>query len=137
MDTQIFVNLPVKDLERSKTFFGKLGFGFNPQFTDANGACMVIKENHIYAMLLTEAFATQFTRKPIADAHKSTEVLVALSLESKEAVDRMADSAIAAGATEARDPMAIGDFMYGRSINDLDGHIWELFWMNPAHIQKQ
>jgi uncharacterized protein len=126
--TKIFVNLPVKDLDRSKTFFGKLGYTFNPKFTDATAACMVI-DDRIYAMLLTEAKFKQFTPKAVADATKSTEVLIALSMESRARVDSFMDAARAAGA-EAREPEDHG-FMYGRSFNDLDGHIWEIFWMDP------
>lgn len=129
--TKIFVNLPVKDLERSKAFFGKLGYAFNPKFTDSTAACMVIGDS-IYAMLLTEAKFKEFTPKPktVADATKTTEVLIALSMESRSRVDAFMDTAIAAGATEAREPEDHG-FMYGRSFNDPDGHIWEMFWMDP------
>jgi predicted lactoylglutathione lyase len=134
MSTKIFVNLAVKDLDRSMAFFKRLGFAFNAQFTDETAACMVVTDD-IYAMLLTHAKFKEFTRKDIADAHKTTEVLTALSFDSKDKVDEIADKAIAAGATEAREPMDYG-FMYGRSFNDLDGHIWEVIWMDPSHIQK-
>ena len=134
MPTKIFVNLPVKDLERSKAFFAKLGYSFNPQFTDERAACMVISED-IYSMLLSEPFFKTFTRKEIADAAKTTEVLVALSADSKEHVDEMLRKALAAGAKEARDPMEY-EFMYGRSFEDLDGHIWEVIWMNPSAINQ-
>src|SRR5215471_15276811 len=128
MPTKIFVNLPVKDLERSKAFFAKLGYSFNPQFTDERAACMVISED-IYTMLLSEPFFKTFTRKEIADAAKTTEVLVALSAESRGQVDEMLLKALAAGAQEARQPME-HESMYGRSFEDLDGHIWEVFWMD-------
>lgn len=131
--SKIFVNLPVKDLERSKLFFGKLGYSFNPRFTDDTAACMVISDS-IYAMLLTEAKFKQFTPKTIADASTTTEVLVALSMDSKDRVNQMMDAAIAAGATEVRDPEDHG-FMYGRAFNDPDGHIWEIFWMDPRTAQ--
>jgi uncharacterized protein len=134
MTTKIFVNLPVEDLDKSKAFFGKLGYRFNPQFTDETAACMVITDD-IYTMLLTKAKFQEFTRKPIADATQTTEVLTCLSVESKAKVDEILDAALAAGATEARDPMDYG-FMYGRSFNDLDGHIWEIIWMDPQSIQK-
>jgi len=132
MGTKVFVNLPVKDLNKSKEFFSKLGFTFNPQFTDKNAACMVISEDN-YAMLLVESFFKTFTKKEIANAKKSTEVLVALSAESKEKVDEMLNKALAAGAKEPREPQDHG-FMYGRSLEDLDGHIWEIFWMDPKAI---
>ena len=134
MASQIFVNLPVKNLDASKEFFGKLGYCCNAQFTNATAACMVITDD-IYAMLLTEPFFQQFTPKAIADATKTTEVLVALSLDSKDAVNQLVDTALRAGATEARDAMDHG-FMFARSFNDLDGHIWEIFWMDPAHVHQ-
>lgn len=134
MTTKIFVNLPVQNLERSMAFFKKLGFRFNPQFTDETAACMVIADD-IYAMLLTHAKFKQFTKKEIVDATRATEVLTCLSTESKSKVDELVDSALKAGGTEARAPLDYG-FMYGRSFNDLDGHIWEVIWMDPSHIQK-
>jgi uncharacterized protein len=133
MNKNIFVNLPVKDLDLSKAFFAKLGYTFNPQFTDDTAACMVISEN-IYAMLITHARFTDFTPKTIADSNKTTEVLIALSCESKEEVAKIADAAMAAGATEAKPPQDYG-FMTVRSFNDRDGHIWEYMWMDPGHIQ--
>ena len=133
MSTKIFVNLPVTDLDRSKAFFATLGYTFNPQFTDATAACMVISDD-IYAMLLTKAKFKEFTRKAIADANKTTEVLVCLSTDSKDKVNKVVDTAIKAGASEARDPMDYG-FMFGRSFNDLDGHIWEIIWMDPKAVQ--
>ena len=134
MRTKIFVNLPVKDLKKSMSFFKTLGYGFNEQFTDETAACMVITED-IYAMLLTEAKFKDFTGKPIADATKVTEVLTALSVESRARVDAIVDTALKAGATEACEAMDYG-FMYGRSFNDLDGHIWEIIYMDPSHLQK-
>lgn len=135
MATQIFVNLPVKDLKKSIAFFSQIGFTFNQQFTDDTAACMVISD-HIYAMLLTHEKFSQFTPKKIADTSQSTEVLNALSFDSKEKVNEAVDKAIGAGATEAREPIDYG-FMYGRSFNDLDGHIWEFFWMDPATVQQE
>jgi hypothetical protein len=132
MGTKVFVNLPVKDLDKSKEFFAKLGFSFNPQFTNKNAACMVISEDN-YAMLLVDSFFKTFTKKEIVDAKHSTEVLVALSSESKESVDKMMRNALDAGAKEANEPQDHG-FMYGRSFEDLDGHIWEIFWMDPKAI---
>jgi len=134
MARKIFVNLPVKRLDRSIAFFKALGFAFNPQFTDETAACMVVSED-IFAMLLTEEKFAGFTPKPIADATKTTEVLTALSMDSRGEVDRMVDAALAAGATPAGEAMDMG-FMFLRSFNDLDGHIWEIFWMDPAHLQQ-
>ena len=134
MTTKIFVNLPVQNLDKSIEFFKGLGFALNRQFTDETAACMVISDD-IYAMLLTETKFKEFTPKDIADATKTTEVLTCLSVDSKDEVNRVADTALAAGATEAREPMDYG-FMFGRSFNDLDGHIWEIIWMDPSHVQK-
>jgi predicted lactoylglutathione lyase len=134
MTTKIFVNLAVKNLHKSIEFFKALGFAFNPQFTDETAACMVISDNS-YAMLLTEAKFKEFTQKEIADATKTTEVLTCLAVDSKDEVKRIVDTALEAGATEAREPMDYG-FMFGRSFNDLDGHIWEIIWMDPSHVQK-
>ncbi|HSB84426.1 MAG TPA: VOC family protein [Nitrosarchaeum sp.] len=134
MGTKVFINLPVKDLNKSKEFFAKLGFTFNPQFTDKNAACMVISEEN-YAMLLVESFFKTFTKKEIVNAKTGTEVLVALSAESKAKVDEMLTKALAAGAKETREPQDHG-FMYGRSLEDLDGHIWEIFWMDPKAINQ-
>jgi uncharacterized protein len=132
MATQIFVNLAVRDLERCKVYFERLGFTFNPQFTDETAACMVIADD-IYAMLLTHPKFKEFTKRDIADAHKTTEVLTCLSFDSKDKVNECR-RAIAAGGMEAREPMDYG-FMFGRSLNDLDGHIWEIIWMDSSHIQ--
>lgn len=137
MATKIFVNLPVKDLEKSMEFFKKVGYTFNEHFTDATAACMVISED-IYAMLLTEPKFKGFLpkEKQVADATKQTEVLIALSCDTKEKVHELADAAMNAGATEARPPEDLG-FMFTRMFNDLDGHIWEVFWMDPAAIPQQ
>ena len=134
MTRKIFVNLPVKDLERSMSFFKQLGFKFNPQFTDQTAACMVIADD-IYAMLLTHTKFKTFTKKEIADATRVTEVLTALSFESRAQVNDFVDTALKAGAIESAEVQDHG-FMYGRSFDDLDGHIWEIFWMDPNHIQK-
>ncbi|MEU6295446.1 VOC family protein [Streptomyces erythrochromogenes] len=133
--TMIFVNLPVKDLEASKAFWSKLGYSFNAQFTDENCASMVISDT-IVAMLLAEARYKDFTHKEIADATKTSEVLLCLSAESRTAVDELVDGALAAGATEPR-PAQDHGVMYGRAFDDLDGHTWEIMWMDPAVIQKQ
>jgi predicted lactoylglutathione lyase len=132
MSTKVFVNLAVKNLNTSIEFFKGLGFAFNPQFTDESAACMVISDDG-YVMLLTEAKFKEFTQKEIADATKTTEVLTCLAVDSKGEVNRLVDTALAAGATQAREPMDYG-FMFGRSFNDLDGHIWEIIWMDPSHV---
>jgi predicted lactoylglutathione lyase len=132
MPKQIFVNLPIRDLEKSMAFYEALGFTVNPQFTDDTAACMVISDT-IYAMLLTHDKFKQFTTKQIADATKTTEVLIALSADSKEAVNEMVDAAIEAGGTEPRDPVDYG-FMFQRTFDDLDGHTWEIVWMDPSHV---
>jgi uncharacterized protein len=130
MGRKIFVNLPIKDMERSQAFFRALGFSFNPQFTNEQGACMVIAED-IYAMLLVEPFFQGFTKKPIFDAKKGTEVIVCLSCESRSEVDDLVRKALAAGGTAPNAPQDHG-FMYGHGFEDLDGHVWELTWMDPA-----
>ena len=134
MATKIFVNLPVKDLERSKGFFGKLGYSFNPQFTDHTAACMVVSDD-IFVMLLTEPKFKEFTPKPICDATRSTEVLTCLSCESRDAVSDLVGKATAAGGTTYAQPKDYG-FMYQHGFQDPDGHIWELIWMDPKAIQK-
>jgi predicted lactoylglutathione lyase len=132
--TKIFVNLHVQDLERSKRFYEKLGFSINPQFSDENAACVVISDQ-IYVMIITHGFFQQFTPKAISDAHSTTEVLNSLELEDKAAVDRFTETALAAGATEARDVQDLG-FMYSRGFNDPDGHIWEVFWMDLSAMPQ-
>lgn len=130
----IFVNMMVKDLNKSMEFFKKLGWSFNEQFTDETAASLIISEN-IYCMLLTQEKMKQFTSKELVDPSKSTEVLLAISTESKQEVDELVDKALEAGATKQREPEDYG-FMYSRSFNDLDGHIWEVFYMDPNYVQK-
>ncbi|MEV8588663.1 VOC family protein [Streptomyces sp. NPDC051180] len=132
----IFVNLPVKDVDASKAFFEKLGYSSNPQFSDDTTACVVFSDT-IFAMLLEEPKFGSFMApgKEIADATRTTEVLVTLSAESRAEVDRLADAALAAGGGPAKDPMDLGH-MYGRSFTDLDGHHWEVFWMDPAAVAQ-
>ncbi|AYG83058.1 hypothetical protein DWB77_05250 [Streptomyces hundungensis] len=132
MPTMIFVNLPVKNLDRSKDFFGKLGYSFNPQFTDENAGCLVISET-IYAMLLTEPFFKGFTNREIADTATTVESIVCLSADSREEVDRLVDTALASGGSPAQDTMEQGP-MYGRSFLDPDGHHWEVMYMDPAAV---
>jgi len=130
----IFVNLPVKDLGRAVEFFTKLGYRFNPQFTDKNATCMIVGED-IFVMLLVEEFFKTFAPKPVADAKRSSEVLVALSAASREEVNRIVETALAAGAKRYTEPKDHG-FMYQWGFEDLDGHLWEYLWMDPAHLQK-
>lgn len=134
MPTMIFVNLPVKDLNRTVAFFTKLGFTFNAQFTDETATCMIVTES-IFVMLLTEAKFQTFTPKPISNAKESTEVLVAFSLESREAVQEMVRTAVAAGASIYAEPQDHG-FMYQHGFEDLDGHLWELFYMDPSYVKQ-
>jgi len=134
MATKIFVNLPVKNLNKSIEFFTKLGFTFNPQFTDETATCMIVSDD-IFVMLLTEAKFKTFTPKAICDATKSTEVLVALSAESREKIDEMVRKAVAAGGTTYTESKDYG-FMYQHGFQDLDGHIWELLYMEPSAINQ-
>ena len=130
MHKQIYVNLPVADLPRARAFFESLGLHFEPKFSNDQGACLVIEKGSIHAMLLTRDFFKTFTSKPIADATRSTEVLVCLSCESRAEVDALVEKALAAGGTAPRAPQDHG-FMYAHGFEDLDGHIWELVAMDP------
>lgn len=135
MPRSIFVNMPVRDLAKSKVFFESLGFHFNPQFTDDNAGCLVISDT-IYAMIMThERFKDFLPTKSICDAKQSTESLLALSCETREEVDTFVKKAIAAGATTYKAPTDHG-FMYIHEFQDLDGHIWEFFYMDPNFVQK-
>jgi predicted lactoylglutathione lyase len=134
MAQMIFVNLPVKDLNRSKEFFGKLGYTFNPQFTDDTAACMVVSDT-IFAMLLTHDRFKQFTPREICDATKATEVLICLSCDSRARVDDLVARAVAAGGAAHMQPRDYG-MMYGHGFTDPDGHTWELMWMDPAAVKK-
>lgn len=133
--TQIFVNLPVKDLSKTIRFFTKLGFKFNPQFTDKNATCMIIGEN-IFAMLLVEKFFKTFTKKKIADTMKTTEIINALAVDSRKKVNDMVNNALKAGGKEPRKSQDHG-WMYGRSFQDLDGHLWEVFHMDESKMPKE
>ena len=128
MSKLIFVNLPVTDLPKSKAFYEAIGFTNNPPFTDDTAACMVLSDV-IHVMLLTHDKFAQFTPKRIADAHATSEVLICISADSREGVDEITDKALAAGGREPRERQDYG-FMYGRSFEDLDGHIWEPMWMD-------
>lgn len=134
MTTQIFVNLPVKDLSRTVEFFKKLGFAFNPQFTDENATCMIINDN-IFVMLLVEKFFKTFTKKEICDTTKDTEVIIALSTESREKVDEMMQNVFEAGGKESREPQDHG-WMYGRSFQDINGHLWEIIYMDEKALKN-
>ncbi|MFE7765084.1 VOC family protein [Streptomyces sp. NPDC057438] len=129
----IFINLPVNDLDASKKFFTELGYALNPQFSDENAASVVISDT-IVAMLLTKPFYSSFTKKEIADATRTSEVMLCLSAESREKVDELVEKAVAAGGT-ASEKVQEMDFMYGRAFDDLDGHTWEVVWMDPAAIE--
>ena len=135
MAKQIFINLPVKDLKKTMEFFEKLGFTFNMQFTDDKAACMIIGEN-IYAMLLLEKFFKTFTNKEIADAKKTTEVLIAIDAESKKSVDEMIKKAVEAGGSTYRNPQDNG-WLYGHSFADLDGHQWEVLYIDKEKMPKE
>ncbi|GAB3491255.1 VOC family protein [Amycolatopsis cihanbeyliensis] len=132
MSTKIFVNLPVSDLDKSKEFFSSIGYSINEQFTDENASCVVITED-IYVMLLVEKFFATFTTKKIADTSTSTEAILALTADSRQGVDELVDKALAAGGQVVREPMDEGP-MYGRSFYDLDGHLWEVMYMDPAAV---
>ena len=130
MPTQIFVNTTVSDLKKSQAFFEALGWHFNPDFTDDSAGCLVISDT-IYAMLHTEPSFRRFTSRPICDAKAANEVLLAISCESRDQVDTLVDKALAAGGTVFREPEDLG-FMFLRSFQDLDGHVWEFFFMAEA-----
>jgi hypothetical protein len=130
---KIFVNLAVRDLNKTMAFFSSLGFTFNRQFTDDNAACMVISDE-AFVMLLAEPFFRTFTKREPCDTTRQTEGLFALSCDSRSEVDEMVNTAIAAGGSQAMDPQDQG-FMYGRSFYDIDGHHWEVMWMDPAVVQ--
>jgi uncharacterized protein len=134
MATKIFVNLPVRDLNRSVEFFTRLGFTFNPQFTDENATCMIVGDD-IFVMLLVEKYFKTFTHKEVSDARNSTEVIVSLSTDSREIVDAMVSKAVTAGATTPNEPKDHG-FMYQHGFQDLDGHLWEVFFMAPGGIPQ-
>jgi len=135
MPSKIFVNLPVKDLNRSINFFKHLGFSFNPQFTDEKAACLVISEGSIYAMLLTEPLFAGFTKKQIADASKTTEVLIAIDVDTKDGVTEMVNKAIEAGGSIYSTPADHG-WMYQHSFADPDGHQWEVLYMDETLLPQ-
>jgi predicted lactoylglutathione lyase len=128
MHRELYLNLPVADLDASIAFFTRLGFTFDPRFTDDTATCMVVSDQAWVMLMQRDRFAG-FCVKPVADATAATEALICVSAESREGVDRFADEALAAGGTPAKEPMDMG-FMYGRSFADLDGHHWEVMWMD-------
>lgn len=133
MGRKVFINLPVADLDKSVAFFTALGFEFDPQFTDENATCMIIGEDS-FAMLLVKPFFSTFTTKAIADTATTAEVILAVSADSRAEVDDLTAKAFAAGAAKYNDPQDMG-FMYSTSFQDLDGHLWEIMWMDPSGPQ--
>ena len=134
MATKIFINLPVSDLPESIAFFTKLGFTFNPQFTDEQATCMILGEN-LFAMLLTHERFRMFTKKDISDAHTTTEVLLAFDVNNRTEVDEMVQKAVAAGGVLYSESQDHG-WMYGHGFADLDGHQWEVFFFDEAAMPK-
>ncbi len=132
MATKIFINLPVRNLEKSMSFFTQLGFSFNPQFTDDKAGCMIISDN-IFAMLLVDSYFQTFTKKPVCDASKSTEVLIAIDTPSKEALRQLVEKAKSLGATIYAEPQDHG-WMYQHSFADLDGHQWEIMYADETQL---
>jgi predicted lactoylglutathione lyase len=133
MSRMVFVNLPVHDLDKSVAFFTSLGFEFNARFTDENATCMVVNDQAL-VMLLARPFFSTFTTREVVDAASGTEVILGISAETREEVDTLADRALALGGGVAKEPSDEG-FMYGRSFYDLDGHAWEVMWMDPGAPQ--
>lgn len=127
---KLFVNIPVRDLQRSIDFFEALGFSFNTQFTDASATCMLVGEDSYFMLMTTERFR-EFSKRPVGDASRETGALFAISADNRAEVDALADRALEVGATRVADPQDQG-FMYLRTFYDLDGHHWEVFWMDPA-----
>ena len=135
MKTSIFVNIAVKDLAKSREFFSKLGFTFNEQFSDETAASLVIDDNIFFMLLTDNKFQSFIKDRAIADTSLTTEALYAISVDSREAVDAFLDKVMMAGGSAFREPEDYG-FMYARSFTDLDGHIWEILWMDPDHVEK-
>lgn len=135
MATRIFVNLPVEDLDRSMEFFRRLGYTYDPRFTDERAACMIVGDD-IHVMLLTREMFASFAPNPVADATETTEVLVGLTAASREAVDETIRNAVEAGGSAVGEPQDHG-FMYGHSFQDPDGHVWEFFFMEPGALAEE
>ncbi|MDQ0821743.1 putative lactoylglutathione lyase [Arthrobacter sp. V4I6] len=134
MAKQMFLNLPVQNLDKTVEFFTALGFSFNPDFTDENATCMIVNDD-AFVMLLVEGYFQTFTSKPVADASSTAEAIMAFSVESREAVDEMVRTALTSGGTPSEEAQDYG-FMYTHSFQDPDGHLWEVFWMDPAGPPK-
>jgi uncharacterized protein len=134
MSRLLFLNLPVADIRASRAFFGALGFEFNEKFCDDGAACMVVSEQG-YVMLLQRDRFAEFTTKPLADPAAATALTACVTAVDRDEVDTLAEAAVAAGATPAKDPQDYG-FMYSRSFHDLDGHLWEVAWMDPVAVEK-
>jgi predicted lactoylglutathione lyase len=134
MSRLLFLNLPVTDLGASRRFFGRLGFDFNEKFCDDGALCMIVSEQ-AYVMLLQRDRFAEFVTRPVADPAAATALTVAVSAEDRDAVDAFAEAALAAGAEAAKDPQDYG-FMYQRSFHDLDGHLWEVAWMDPVAVEQ-
>ena len=134
MSRLLFLNLPVADLAASRAFFAALGFEFNEKFCDEGAACMVVSEQ-AYVMLLQRRRFAEFVTKPVADASAATALTIAIGVEDRDAVDAFAEAALATGAAGAKDPQDYG-FMYQRSFHDLDGHLWEVVWMDPVAVER-
>ncbi len=135
MTTVIYINLPVADLNRSVAFFTALGFSFESQFTSDEAACLIIDADHIYVMLLTPEFFARFTRKPVADAATSSEVILALSADSRQDVDALTEKALSHGGSVSNAPEDQG-YMYSRSFQDPDGHLWEVLYMDEVAMAE-
>ena len=131
MPKMVFINLPITDLARSTAFYAALGGTKNPKFSDETSACMVFSES-IYAMLLTHEKYRNFTSRPIADTHATSAALIALAVDSRDEVNATIDRTVAAGGQADPNPKQDHGFMFGRSVEDPDGHVWEIFWMDPA-----
>ena len=134
MSRLLFLNLPVSDLTASRSFFSELGFEFNEKFCDDKAACMVVSDQ-AYVMLLQRDRFAEFVTRPVAHAGEESALTVCISADNRSAVNALADAALAAGATSAKDPQDYG-FMYQRSFHDLDGHLWEIAWMDPVTVEQ-
>lgn len=135
MPKSVFINLHVKDLDKSKKFFQDLGFSLNLQFTDENASCVIVSET-IYVMILREEFFRGFTEKEIADTSKTNEVIISFSAGSKSEVDEFMEKVLAAGGIEPKQAQDL-EFMYNRTFLDPDGHCWEIFWFDESHLIKE
>lgn len=130
----IFINLPVKDLKKSTDFFQALGFEFNPQFTDENTACMIVSDN-IFVLIMVEERFKEFSKKEIVDAATSSEAIFCLSAEGREQVDEVVNKALASGGQASNEPQDHG-FMYGWGFQDLDGHLWEVVYIDESAMEN-